>query len=590
MRKRASLLFAFSYVAQHKMRLLAAILWRIAHELVPMQIPIFTGAIIDGLTQKRGLLYGIDWFSTSPVTVIQVSVAGLFGIAFMHGLCSFMRTVTTAKLSMKFVVELRKNLFEKMTILSLDQHQRYGSGELLDRSLRDTEATLLFVERVFVQTFTTVVRAGYPTCMLFVINPILALIALSVLAPQWFLSRYLEGKLHAAMQKSRESDSELITAVKENLDGIETIKALNAEATSVAKLRKKAEKLELDQLHANKLTALMSCLVWLMTSIGLALTWWQGGMYVLAGKMTPGTLVVFSGFVVFAYQPFRQFTNIVKAYRRGIVSLERIHDLLDTPISVQNSRDAQSLHVTEGYIEFKNVTFSYNKMSPVLHDINLKFDPRQFIAVVGRSGCGKSSLLRLIARLYNPDNGMILIDGQVISHVTLESLRSQIAIVPQKPVLFNTTIYDNIVLARPHSTANEVEEACRAACAMEFIERLAKGFETYVGPGGVNLSGGEIQRIAIARALLFQPKILIMDEPTSALDSESEAKIIQTLLRLRHTMTIILAAHRPNTVRYADRCILMERGRVIADGTHEALLGQSDEYRNLFMEKIFAVA
>lgn len=587
MKNNSSIRVAISYLKKQKLLLSSALFWRIIHEIAPMQVPILTGIVIDGLTNTNVSMFGLNWSPDNPLTVLQVAVIGLLLIALLRGSSAYAWTYSSAKLSRNFVTELRKKLIEKITFLSLDVHKQYGPGDLLDRTLKDTAATKAFMERVFVQTFTSCVRAGYPILMLILIDPMLTVIALSVIPPQQFISRYLEKKLHVATQKSRESDSELMSAMKENLDGIETIQTLNSEINSIDSLGGKTDRLEVDQLHANRVTALLRGTVWLLTGIGFALTWWRGGLLVIAGEMTIGTLVVFTGFVKYAYRPFRLFTGIVKAYRRGLVSLERIHDVLDTPCSIREKQNAHPISISEGRIELRNVSFTYGSQ-PVLKDINLTLEPHSLIAIVGGSGSGKSSLLRLIVRLYDPSRGSVLIDNQFIDEVALKSLRSQMSVVPQNPMLFSGTVYENICLARPDSSLREVEAACRFSSAQEFIERLEDGFNTYIGPGGTSLSGGEAQRITIARTLLNRPKILLMDEPTSSLDADSEATLLQSLLELKEKMTIVVASHRLETIRHADKIVVMEHGRVILEGTHSALIERSDVYRELFSNGRFA--
>ncbi len=581
MKNNSSIRIAFSYLKQEKLLLGSALFWRIVHEIAPMQVPIITGIVIDGLTSQKMSMYGLNWSPESPLTVLQIAVSGLLIVAFLRGISGYAWTYSSAKLSRSFVTNLRQKLIEKITFLSLDVHKQYGSGDFLDRTLKDTAATRVFMERVFIQTFTSIVRAGYPIIMLLLIDPTLTFIALSVLAPQQLISRCLEKKLHVATQKSRESDSELMSAMKENLDGIETIQTLNNEIVSINRIGGKAKRLEMNQLHANRVTAFLKGTVWLLTGIGFALTWWCGGLMVISGEMTIGTLVVFSGFVKYTYRPFRLFTGIVKAYRRGLVSLERIHDVLDTPSSIQEKQNAKPISIDKGCIELRDVSFAY-RSHPVLKDINLKLEPNNFIAVVGGSGSGKSSLLRLIVRLYDPSRGNVFIDNQAINKVTLTSLRSQIAVVPQSPVLFSRTVSENICIARPDASSKEIEDIAKLSSALGFIERLEDGFDTYIGYGGASLSGGEAQRITIARSLLSRPKILIMDEPTSSLDSDSESILLQSLHELKKNMTIVVASHRLETIRHADKIVVMAHGRVIHEGTHPELLKQSKVYRELF--------
>jgi ABC-type multidrug transport system fused ATPase/permease subunit len=297
--------------------------------------------------------------------------------------------------------------------------------------------------------------------------------------------------------------------------------------------------------------------------------------------MTLGTLVVFIGFTDYAYRPFRRFTDIVRTYQTGVVSLERIHDMLAQPSTVRVGRDAGPIRIAEGRITFHDVSLTYGPHA-ALRQVNLVIEPRSFTALVGRAGAGKSSLLRLIPRLYDPSQGRVVIDGQALDSVTLESLRSQVALVSQQPTLFSGTILQNLQLARPEASRRDIEAACVATGALAFIEDFHDGFDTRVGRGGRSLSAGQLQRLAIARALLTRPRVLVLDEPTAALDTESETLVVETLRRLRGEMTVVVAAHRTRTVYLADKIVLLGAGRVVAEGTHDDLRVRCEAYADLF--------
>lgn len=572
---------ALAHLSRHKAGLAVATFWRGLFILAPMQVPLLSGAIVDGLMQKPVSVYGIAIPAGEPRQVLLVGTIGLLLFALLHGFSSFMQQVAAGRVCRQFVLSLRKQLVEKINSLSLDLHQRYGGGDLIERVMGDTGAMREFVNRVFIQSLTNLVRIGYPLVMMLLIDPLMTIAATCILLPQWLLSRYFQLRLHHATQRSRASQSDLTTAVKENFDGIETLKSLHAEASSAGRIFSSAEHLEEDELASARFGALINGNVWLMTSLGVALTWWLGAVRVLDGSMTLGTLVVFTGFVTFLYQPFRQFTMIATVYRAGLVSLERIQELLDLPSSIAEKSGAKSLAISAGKIEFRAVDFSYGNHR-VLHDFHLTLAPRQYTAVVGRSGSGKSSLLRLISRLYDPQRGTVLIDGQSLQDVTLASLQAQVAVVPQHPTLFTGTLWENLILGHPEATPEEVQLACEQAGAWSFIEPLPAGLQTRVGRAGANLSGGQIQRLAIARVLLRRPRVMLLDEPTSALDAESEAILVETLCRLKKMMTVVVVAHRRETIRRADRIVVMEQGQIVADGSHEQLLVESDLYQDLF--------
>ena len=573
--------YALKYLKKYKLKLAAAIFWSILFVIIPMQVPILTGALIDGIHGKSVKLYGLVELNQTPEQILNLAVIGLVLVAAIYGVTAYFRTTAKAKISRHFVFELQKALIQKLEFLSLDIHAKYGSGELLNRTIVDTGSVRPFVEGTIIKACTNVVRITYPLLILFIMDPILAVMSSSILPVQFFLTRTLQKKLHKSSRHSRKNRSKLTTFVKESLDGIETIQTSNAERYSIEKISRQAEKLEAHQLHTQKYFGLMTGLAWSLTSLGLAITWWQGGLKVISGEMTIGNLIVFTGFVLFIYAPLRRFTEVMKDYHKSITAVENIQEILDTPSSIQESLDAVQLTLPHGKIELQNVSFSYAERK-VLNNLNITIEKNSITAIVGKSGSGKSSLLKLITRLYDSSEGQILIDGQDIKKVAILSLRKAIAVVPQTPVIFNGTILENVRLARPEATDQEVIEACKSADALEFILKLDRGFNAVLGTGGTNLSGGQVQRVAIARALLKKPRILLLDEPSSALDTKSESAVIATLEHLKNNMTIILVGHHLKAISSADRLIVLDDGKVVQEGTHKELVSSQGVYSLLY--------
>lgn len=576
-----SIRLALPYLRSHKVRLGAAILAQGLYELLPMQVPVLTGVIIDGLTRKTISIYGMTWGGREPMAVVQLAAMGLAGVALLTAISAYARTTAMARLSRHFVTTLRRAVLERLMMLSIGSYQQYGVSDLLERAVSDTDQTRSFVERVFVRTVTSTMRAIYPIIMLLLIHRGLALLALAVLPFQWLGAMLVQRKLHAATRLCRERRVQLATAVKECLDGLETVKAIHAEDQAAKRMCGRAEQLEKAQLGPSHFSALLGGIVWLTTGMGVALIWWQGALLVLGGEISVGQLVAFTGFSAFVYRPFRQFTDIASTYRQGMVSLERIQDLLQTVPTVHDHPAAGVLRVEQGRIEFQGVSFSYGNQT-ILSNVSLTIRPRQLTAIVGRSGAGKTSLLRLIARLYDPNRGQVLIDGQPIEGVTLASLRSQVVVVPQQSVVFSGTVLDNLLLGRPEAKMPQVEAACAAASALEFIRRLDRGFQTPLGSGGAGLSGGQMKRLAIARALLTNPRILLLDEPVSSLDAEAAAAILRVLQRLSQELTVVLVEHNPRIAGHADHLVVIDAARVVAEGDHDSLLVRSQTYCELF--------
>ncbi|MDG6905178.1 MAG: ABC transporter ATP-binding protein [Nitrososphaerota archaeon] len=555
--------FAFSRITKLKRNLAVALLWSIIFVIVPMQVPVLTGALVNGILGNSASIYGLLTLHGQK-QIIDFSIVGLLLTTISYGITAYLSTTSIAKLSRRFLSELRKELVRKLDFISVDVHFRFGSGELLNRVIVDAQSTKRFVENIFVKMTTNVLEVIYPVTLLFLINPVIALIASSMLPLQWLITREFQTRLRKATRRVRINQGRLTTIAKENLDGIETIQSSSAETRSITQFSNQSDKLLSDQLEAQRYVGLINACIWGITSLGLALTWWWGGLEVVSGQISMGTLVTLTGFVVLLYAPFRKFTEMANIYQKGLVAFERIQEIMETSSSIQDLPNASELEISHARVEFQNVYFSYGgQAEQALKEVNLTIHPNRLTAVVGRNGSGKSTLLKLLLRLYDPSSGKILIDGKDISRVALISLRSQIAIVPQNPLIFVDTVSENVRLGNPNASDEEVEEACRLANATEFIQKLDKGFNTYLGQGkGVILSGGQAQRIAIARALLRKPKILLLDEPSSALDPESEVAISNALLRLKNQVTIVVVSHRAKTAEIADSVVLMDSGRV----------------------------
>lgn len=548
-----------------------------------MQVPILMGALIDTLHGRTIALYGIIGLAGDQGSVVNNLALALVVLASLSGIAAYFRSISVASVSRHFITELRKTLVQKLEALSLDIHSKYGPGELLNRAILDTQTLRPFVDSIIIKNSTNVVRLTYPLVAVFFLNPFLAALVSPILILQWLLTRNLRKKLHSASRRARSSIANLTTVLKEHLDGIETIQTSNAEKTSFRQISGLAERVERDQIRTQKYSGMLNGMVWLITKLGLALIFWQGGAQVIAGTMTVGTLIAFTGLWLFVYEPLRDFYKSINDYQKGIVAGERIQEILDLPITVHEVPDALLLEAQHGKIEFRKVGFYYpGTLQDALADVDLTIEPGTLAGIVGRSGAGKSTMLKLITRLYDPSKGQILIDGQDIRYATLDSLRSAIAVVPQVPLIFTGTVSENIRLAKPDATEGDIVEACRSADALDFIMRLDGGFDRRLGQGGANLSGGQIQRVAIARALIRKPRILLLDEPGSALDSESEAAIMSTLHRLKD-ITVVIVGHHLKAMKTADRLVVLDKGRVAEDGIHEELVSSQGLYSTLYV-------
>jgi len=577
--QKSPLKYALLRLSNYKIALTVAIFWSIIFVIIPMQIPILTGSLIDGINGDQASLYGIIPLDYSSSQVLEISIIGLVAVAGIYGITAYFRTTSKAKISRNFVFDLQRDLAQKMESISLDMHSKYGSGDLLNRVILDTNSVRGFVDNTIIKTVVNIFRIIYPVIILFMMEPILAAIASSFLPFQFIMTQKLQKMMRKTARKIRKRRAKLTTYLKEDLDGIETVQTSNIGKHRIKKISKQVDRVEQIELRVQKYAAMITGLAWGLTTTGLAFTWWYGGLQVLDDNMTIGTLVTFTGLVVFIYAPIRRFSDVMRDYNKSIVAVERIQEILDLPSSVKQIRNAPPLEISKGVVEFENVSFAYRD-SEVLSKVNLILKPKSLNAIVGKSGSGKSSFIRLIPRLYDPTNGDILIDGQNIRNVSIKSLRSQIALVTQDPIIFSGTIYENITLGNPNATNEEIEEACRIVDAYDFIMNLENDFQTVLGQGGTTLSKGQAQKITIARAVLRKPKILLLDEPTSSLDSVSESIFISNLDKLKEQMTIILVIHNLDMIKNANQIVLMSDGKSHDIDSYDQLLS-TQEYKSL---------
>lgn len=553
--------FVFRGLGAHRGTLVAALAWSFLFVVVPMQVPLLTGYLVSGITGQGANFFGLVPLA-SPTEVLAVAAAGLALAAAGYGVTAYLSTASVSELSRRFVADLRKALLHKVNTSSVEVQERFGSGELLSRILVDTQSTREFVETVFFSTVQNILRVAYPVIVLFLLSPAIALVAAAFLPVQYVVTRHLQRRLREATRVARTTQGELTARVKENLDGLETIQTSNAEGTAVRALWAESDRLATDQIAARVYGGLNTGATWAITSLGLAVTWWLGGLAVLGGSMSLGVLVAITGYVVLLYTPMQRFTAVANVYQKGLVAFERIREVLGAPSRIRDDPAAPPLRVDEGRVEFDRVSFAYAGR-PVLRDATLELAPRGVTILLGRNGSGKSTLLKLVSRLYDPTAGSVRVDGQDLRGVRLASLRAQVAVVPQRPFLFAGTIADNLRLGRPEATGEELALACRDAGALDFVLRQPGGFSSRIGPGRLSLSGGEAQSIAIARALLRRPRILLLDEPNSALDAEAEDRLVATLEGLRGRMTVAVIAHHAGALlRAADRVIVLEGGAV----------------------------
>jgi len=537
--------------------------------LAQLFVPRYLGNTIDAIIRTRNL-------QLLNLTAGVILAAFLVRSVFLYG-----QLYLIFYIGHRVIADLRNAIFSQIQRWSLDRFARWHSGELIARAIQDTQliqTNLLSGLVDFVGVSLTLLGI---LLMIFWLQWQLALVTVLVIPLFFGTARLFGREIHKISARAQQRIADLTTLLREAVAGARIIRAFTQEARETTRFAAENERTFRENLRISKLVATEAPVVSLLTTIGLVLVLWKGGQYVTRGVMTAGELVAFLTYVGIAVEPVLHLTRLYSGMRQAAASVERIVEVLTTRETVLEAPDAFDLPPIQGHVAFRNVSFAYNGQQEVLTDITFEVRPGERVAILGPSGAGKSTLINLIPRFYDPTRGVVENDGYDLRRVKIQSLRRQIGIVPQEVVLFSGTIRENIAYGRPGATMEEVEAAARAANAHAFICGLPAGYDTVVGEGGLQLSGGERQRIAIARAILNNPRILILDEATSALDSESERLIQEALERLMEGRTTFIVAHRMSTVRHAHRILVLMDGRLVEEGSHEDLLRREGVYQRL---------
>ncbi len=523
----------------------------------------------------------LDQAPVDPTLILYGACATTLLIALSTGVLTYFYTFTMGDLGRRFVFALRRDLFAHMQLLSLRFHDRQRTGDLITRLTSDIAAIQDLVANGSVVLISNVcLLAGMLTLML-MLNWHFTLVALAVTPLLfWTVFRYTK-RIKVAARQARLSDGLLSSVAQETLAAIRIVQGLAQEEQQNERFQAQSATSLEAYLDSVRYQARVAPLVDILAAVGLALVMWYGATRVRAGELTTGDVVVFFAYVTNLYSPMKALSRLSYAYNKATVGAERILEVLHVRSEVTDRPDAHSTPRIAGDIEFRDISFAYEDDRPVLAGINLHIKPGDTVALVGTTGAGKSTLVSLVPRLYDPSAGAVLLDGQDIRDYTVRSVREQISIILQDSLLFRGTIRENIAFGRPQASEEEIVAAAVTANADEFIRRLPDGYETLVAERGSTLSGGQKQRVAIARAVLRQAPILILDEPTSGLDAASEHLVITALERAAAGRTTIIIAHRLSTVRFATRIVVLERGQVVEEGTHAELLALQGRYATL---------
>ncbi len=515
----------------------------------------------------------------------RLLMLGAIALMLVHGITAFLqwaRSYVMHVLGEKVILDIRKQVYAHLQTLSVSYFDNRQTGEIMSRLTNDSEVVEEFVnhvaDTVICDSLTLLAMVG----VMFWVSPKLAIVAIIPIPVVYLLARRFSKYVRPIYRSVRERLAEINAKVQENLSGIRVIKAFAREDYEFGNFRS-----DVDAYYDMRVKAIAT---WtrFFPSVGMLVTamtvavWIVGALDVMAGRTGMGTLVTFSMYMGMFVGPVRSLAQINDTIQRSLAAAERIFEIMDEEPVIQDAFGAVEMPRIQGRVEFDHVDFRYDDGEEVLRDICIKAEPGQIVALVGKSGAGKTSIVNLIPRFYDPLRGRVLVDGLDVSKVKQDSLRRQIAMVLQDTFLFNGTIKENIRYGRLDATDEEIVEAAKAANAHEFIEVMPNGYDTEIGERGVKLSGGQKQRMAIARAILADPRILILDEATSSVDSESEYLIHRAMDRLMEGRTTFVIAHRLSTIKHADQIITLDHGRVSEVGDHKSLLQQDGTYAQMY--------
>ena len=570
---RRMLKWFYTNLKPYRLWILLSILAMLVSTGAALYGPLLIKDIIDRVAVPRNLdpLLGLTLLYLGAVVAARV-----FG-AF--------RTVTMHLLGYRFMYRVRMQCYRHLMKLGMDYFERNRSGDIMSRISNDVQA----VETMVVHGTDDIISKGFHIIMavsvLMVIDWRASLVALApvpvFVVCIWVFARYIRP----VFRRIRRELGEINVKLQERIGGIMVIKSF---------ARENAETEYFDESSRAYCEATSkSAWMWgtfhpalsVVTSAGMVILLWYCGWKAATGAMSVGMIYLFHRYMERFYRPIGALAQVQNMFNRALASLARIFELLDEKPGIEEKPDAENLGKAEGMVEFRNVDFTYSSGDTVLKDITVQAEPGEAVAIVGRSGAGKTTLVNMIPRFYDPDSGSVSIDGHNVKDLTKESIRQNIGMVLQETYLFNTSVKENISYARPEASDEEIISAAKAAHAHDFVTELENGYDTVIGEHGIRLSGGEKQRIAIARAFLADPRILILDEATSMVDTEAEQIIQEALSELMKGRTVFIIAHRLSTVRNADKILVIERGEIVEQDHHEGLMARDGLYREMIIRQ-----
>ena len=518
--------------------------------------------------------------------VLLASVLILFGVTVAQGLLRFGETYFTESVSQEIAYVMRNQVYRKLQALSFSYHDQTQAGQLLSRVTSDVERLRRITGRGFLRMFDAGVLLIGTAIILFGAQPRLAAVSLAVMPLILIVVRQFMERMHTKWHLRQDQVAEMTSYLEQNLQGVSVVRGFAQEPAENGRFMDHLHNIYDTSMFLTRVGSFTMPLIILLSSISTVLILWVGGRMVIAGALTLGGLVAFNSYLIQIINPMRRLGFIATMLGESRASAERVFEILDAKSEVEDAPDAVDIGEIEGRVDFRDVSFAYFDGTEVLSGISFGVEPGQVVALLGPTGSGKSTIINLIPRFYDVSQGSITIDGTDTRKVTAVSLRNQIGIVLQETMLFGSTIRENISFGRTDAAQEEIEGVARAAAAHDFIMDFPDGYDTEVGERGVTLSGGQRQRVAIARALLLDPRILILDDATSSVDTETEKEIQGALANLMEGRTSFVIAQRVSTVRNADMILVIDRGRLVAQGHHEELIRESGIYADIYYRQL----
>jgi len=554
-----------------------------ANLLGPWPLKVVLDDVLRSKESHASIVHWVQRFiGTDKLAMLKFACLAVLLIALLDAVSSYLEKYLTTSVGQWIAHDLRQMVYAHIQKLSLAFYDQERTGDLISRVTSDIDSVQSFITQGLLSILINVITLLGMVGVMFYLDWRFTLIALSV-APALFAVVYsYTRRIKKASRDVRKKESEITSVVEEVLSSIRVVKAFAREDYEVQRLAEESlEGVEL-ALRARSLKAKLTPIVDLIVAVGTCLVLWFGAKLVLDGNLSAGSLVVFILYLGKMYKPMQELSKMTDTYSKAAVGYERIQELLEAERQVKDARRAIAAPHFKGKIEFDHVSFSYKPESPILEDISFTIKPGEVAALVGPTGAGKTSIISLIARFYDPVTGQVKIDNVDIRRYRQKSLREQISFVLQETLLFHAPVWQNIAYGKPQASRDEIIRAAELANAAEFIDKLPEGYDTILGERGMTLSGGQSQRVAIARAVIRDTPILILDEPTSGLDAASEKLVFDALDRLIQKKTAIVIAHRLSTIRRADMIFVVQDGRIVERGKHAELVEQSEVYSTLY--------